>query len=111
MGTVTERRVRRVFAKAPSDFFLLGNFDLHWSKAFAFVGTVAKGLVRRKTAGTPPINSGFHFHDLRGLLTNVWLAHGQRLTPRLPDRQAYSADESDAVFVNRVTLKGAIEKA
>ena len=100
-----------MLAKTPCDFFLLGDLDLHGSKTFALVGTVAKWLRGGQTAGTPPVNAGFHFHDLRGLLTNMRFAHGEALTPRHGNHQNYSDGNSDTVLVNRVTLNGAMENA
>lgn len=74
---VAEWWVRAVLALAPPDGGFFRDFVFHRLQTRAFVGAIAEGLMRRASAGAPPIGACFHFDSHRFPVANDWLfGHG-----------------------------------
>jgi hypothetical protein len=76
VAAVAKCAVLRVLAAAPGDFPLLGNIDLQGRKCRSLVRSVAKGLVLRSAARTPPVGAGFGIENIGKFLGNDGFGHG-----------------------------------
>ena len=77
MRAIAERGVSGVFALAPPDGFLLGDFEFHRLQAGAFVRAIAERLMRGTTARTPPMRASFDFQSQRlRIANNRFFRHG-----------------------------------
>lgn len=84
--TIAERRIGGVLALAPPDGGFFGDFEFHGLETGAFVGAVAKRLMGRPAAGTPPVGSGFDFESEGfGIADFGFLCHGWNLPKATPD--------------------------
>ena len=70
MGPVAERAVLGLLASAPGDFFVRFYFYIErgFARILSRVSAVAKGLFFRFAAAAPMISTGFHIHNVRGIL-------------------------------------------
>jgi hypothetical protein len=70
-----------VLALAPPDGFFLRDLELHWLQSGSLVGAVAKRLMGRATAGTPPVDARFDFESEGFVIANNrFFCHRDTLT-------------------------------
>lgn len=91
MRSVAEGLVISKLALTEGYFLFLLQRKLYRSKSAAFVSAVAKRLVFRLTARTPPVVTRFEFEDGRFFIKNNRVAHQVLLFDRIKTQQVAGA--------------------
>jgi hypothetical protein len=72
VAAVAERRGCAVFALAPPECFLFGNFDFHRLQSGSLVSPVAEGLVGGTATGAPPMGASLYFEREGAFVADDW---------------------------------------